>query len=66
MTTMFVLYGASEDALVGLADASNARLLLNTVRHFDELVDNNDMSHGTPPVLAIGAGGFVGLATSDL
>jgi hypothetical protein len=33
---------------------------------FDELVDNNDMSHGTPPVLAIGAGGFVGLATSDL
>lgn len=66
MTTIFVLYGADEAALHGLAAASNARLLLNTIRQFDRLADNNDRTHGAPPALAIGSSGWVGLATSNL
>lgn len=64
MTVIFVLYGESRDALDALALASGARLLRNTVRQFDQLADNNDGSHQTPPVLAIGSSGWVGLATT--
>jgi hypothetical protein len=64
MTTIFVLYGESTAALAALAVNRGARLLRNTIREFDQLADDNDGTHETPPVLAIGSKGFVGLATT--
>jgi hypothetical protein len=63
MTTIFLLYGATPDSLQALADHRQVRLLRNTIRQFDELADNNDGTHGVEPRLAIGGGGWVGLAT---
>ncbi len=62
MTTIFVLYGATPDSLQALADHHGANLLSDTIRHFDDLADNNDGTHQSPPKIAIGGGGWVGLA----
>lgn len=63
MTTIFVLYGATPASLEALADHRRAQLLRDTIRQFDELADDNDRTHGVDPSIAIGGGGWVGLAT---
>jgi hypothetical protein len=65
MPRIMVLYGKDEAALEALAKANGVRLLLNTRRQFDTLQDDNDTTHGGPPVLAIGSPGWVGIATDQ-
>ncbi len=62
MKTIFILYGASKEALHALADENEAELLVATVRMFDQLADANDGTHNSAAAIAIGRSGWVGLA----